>query len=212
MAGMQEILPGLYLGDYQAAGDLEALKQAGITHILIAAEECSARFPEQFTYKKVPIADSVQTDLGTCFGAAVEYVQQALRCGGKVLVHCTAGVSRSASLVIAYTMQEKQWGVVQALSWVRKKRPIVAPNPAFMRQLGAWEETVTGNRKNLRCGNCHTGLLSQSSSEDSFRLESLPADISEQFNCLFCVICGWQVGVKAEEGLLLLRSQLDPLE
>jgi len=40
---MQEILQGLYLGDYQAAGDLDALKQAGITHILIAAEECSAR-------------------------------------------------------------------------------------------------------------------------------------------------------------------------
>lgn len=206
MAGMQEILPGLHLGDYQAAGDLNALQQAGITHILIAAEECSARFPEQFTYKKVAIADSEQTDLGTCFESAVDYVRQALQSGGKVLVHCTAGVSRSASLVIAYVMQEKQWGVAQALSWVRAKRPIIAPNPAFMRQLEAWEETV----KNLRCGNCHAGL--QTSLEGSLRLEALSAEITEQFNCLFCAICGWQVGVRTEEGLLLLRSQLDPLE
>jgi len=211
---MQEILQGLYLGDYQAAGDLDALKQAGITHILIAAEECSARFPEQFTYKKVPIADSLQTNLGTCMEAAVEYVREALGSGGKVLVHCTAGVSRSASLVIAFVMQEKQWGVAQTLSWVREKRPIVAPNPAFMRQLGAWEETVTGRRKDLRCGNCHAGLQPrpEACSEDSFRLETVPTEITEQLNCLFCCICGWQVGVRTEAGILLLRSQLDAIE
>ena len=211
---MQEILPGLYLGDYQAASNLEVLKEAGITHILIAAQECSARFPEQFTYKKVGLADSLQTNLGTYFEEAVAYVRGAFEAGGKVLVHCAAGVSRSASLVVAYVMQEKQWGMAQALSWVREKRPIIAPNPAFMRQLGDWEETVTGRRKQLRCGNCQTGLDCQSevSAEDNIKLGSLPVCLTEQFNSLFCSICGWQVGMRTEEGLFLLRSQLDNRE
>lgn len=214
MTGMQEILPGLYLGDYQAASNLEVLKEASITHILIAAEECSARFPEQFTYKKVGIADSLQTSLGTYIQEALAYVRQAIEAGGKVLIHCAAGVSRSASLVIAYVMQEKQWGMAQALSWVREKRPVISPNPSFMRQLGEWEETVTGRRKQLRCGNCQTGLECQSEAwvEDSVKLESLPACLTEQFNSLFCFICGWQVGVRTDEGLFLLRSQLDNRE
>jgi protein-tyrosine phosphatase len=50
----------------------------------------------------------------------------------KVLVHCNAGVSRSASLVIAYFIREKKLGFQEALNLVKSKRPQIFPNTGFM--------------------------------------------------------------------------------
>lgn len=52
-----------------------------------------------------------------------------------MLVHCKMGVSRSASTVIAYAMKEYQWTLEQAYRHVQERRPIVHPNPGFMKQL-----------------------------------------------------------------------------
>jgi protein-tyrosine phosphatase len=52
---------------------------------------------------------------------------------GAVLVHCYAGVSRSATCVIAYLMQEKHMGFEEAFSFASKKRPVIFPNMGFQR-------------------------------------------------------------------------------
>lgn len=51
-----------------------------------------------------------------------------------------AGVSRSSSCVIAYLMQEHGLGMFDAMSFVRRKRPIIFPNPGFQRQLLDFEK------------------------------------------------------------------------
>ena len=51
--------------------------------------------------------------------------------GGGVLVHCFAGVSRSATCVIAYLMQEKEMSFEQAFSYASKRRPVIFPNMGF---------------------------------------------------------------------------------
>jgi hypothetical protein len=53
----------------------------------------------------------------------------------RALVHCRAGVSRSAAVVVAYVMHHKQWSLQQALDHVRARRPIVCPNRGFMQKL-----------------------------------------------------------------------------
>ena len=54
----------------------------------------------------------------------------------RVLVHCLAGVSRSATAVLAYLLFSKRASSVhEALDLVRKVRPVVYPNDGFMRQL-----------------------------------------------------------------------------
>lgn len=57
----------------------------------------------------------------------------------KCLVHCKMGVSRSASTVIAYAMKEYGWSLEKAYSFVKQKRNIAQPNPAFMKQLAEYE-------------------------------------------------------------------------
>ena len=59
--------------------------------------------------------------------------------GERVLVHCKMGVSRSASVVIAYAMKAYEWSLQQALEHVKSKRSCVHPNDEFMKQLEMYE-------------------------------------------------------------------------
>jgi dual specificity MAP kinase phosphatase len=58
--------------------------------------------------------------------------------GGKVLIHCYAGVSRSATITIAYLMQELGMPYSEAMKYVKSKRYFINPNDGFRRQLLAF--------------------------------------------------------------------------
>jgi protein-tyrosine phosphatase len=45
-----------------------------------------------------------------------------------VLVHCYAGVSRSASVCIAYLMKKFNWSLEKSLWFIKSKRRFVNPN------------------------------------------------------------------------------------
>ena len=68
--------------------------------------------------------------------------------GGKVLVHCVAGMSRSVSLVLAYLVQrEPRMRLAEALRLVKQKRTVVSPNPCFMEQLARFEVRRSGEKR-----------------------------------------------------------------
>lgn len=100
---MNKIADRLYLGNLQAASDMQALKQHNITHILTVAAGIKPLFPRDFTYKVINIADTSTSSLIRHFPAAISFIKEGISKGG-VLVHCFAGVSRSSSCVIAFLM------------------------------------------------------------------------------------------------------------
>lgn len=51
-----------------------------------------------------------------------------------------AGVSRSATLVIAYMMKRYRLSLKEAEQLVRSKRPFINPNPGFMKQLQLYDQ------------------------------------------------------------------------
>jgi protein-tyrosine phosphatase len=65
------------------------------------------------------------------FSTAISFIKEAISSGGTVFVHCYAGISRSASCVIAYLMQDQGMPFFEAMSYVRKRRHIVFPNFGF---------------------------------------------------------------------------------
>jgi hypothetical protein len=54
---------------------------------------------------------------------------------GCVFVHCHAGISRSATICIAYIMKIMQWNLSRAYEFVKERRPCISPNLHFMGQL-----------------------------------------------------------------------------
>lgn len=103
---MDKIIDRLYLGNLKGASELNALKAAGITHILQVASGIKPFFPKDLKYKVISVTDTSQSSLIRHFPAAISFIKEGMA-KGSVLVHCYAGVSRSASVVIAYLMQEK---------------------------------------------------------------------------------------------------------
>lgn len=50
-------------------------------------------------------------------------------------MHCHAGVSRSATLVIVYLMATQKWTPFQAFEFVRQQRERIKPNAGFWKQI-----------------------------------------------------------------------------
>lgn len=66
---------------------------------------------------------------------------------GCVFVHCHAGVSRSATVCIAYVMKHMQMDLTKSYDFVKQKRPCISPNLHFMGQLLEFEKQLTGKDK-----------------------------------------------------------------
>jgi len=64
--------------------------------------------------------------------------------GGNILVHCVAGVSRSASVVIAFLVKHRGKSLLEASLAVKEARPVVYPNWGFWRALRELEKRVRG--------------------------------------------------------------------
>lgn len=84
--------------------------------------------------------DSEYEDLLIHLPRACSFIQSALAQGGKVLVHCAMGVSRSPTVVCAYLMSTQRLSARAAIQYVRKRRPKIHPNYGFMKQLIAFGE------------------------------------------------------------------------
>jgi hypothetical protein len=85
-------------------------------------------------YKRLPIYDNTSQSLSVYLDGCVTFIKEG-HCHGKVLVHCAQGVSRSASVVLAFLMAELKMGLDEALAHCRRARPQVKPNDTFMQQL-----------------------------------------------------------------------------
>jgi dual specificity phosphatase 12 len=81
------------------------------------------------------VADEPSVRLNTHFKDATDYIRKSIQEGKNVLVHCFAGVSRSASIVIAYLMRFHKMDYNVAYNYVKSKRPWINPNYGFQGQL-----------------------------------------------------------------------------
>ncbi|KAJ4464627.1 protein-tyrosine phosphatase-like protein [Lentinula edodes] len=125
----------LFIGNLSAAVSSELRKQLGITHILSVCPE----FPSTgLNHLTIAVDDSEYEDLLIRLPEACRFIQNALNNGGKVLVHCVMGVSRSATVLSAYLMQSRKLNPSQALELIRTCRPCVQPNYGFLKQLDAF--------------------------------------------------------------------------
>lgn len=137
----------LYLSSLNALSP-DRLRQHGIT-LLVSAMIDSP--PSQLrnavlNSMHVVVEDMEGANLRAHFDRVGERIAAENRRGGRTLVHCMAGVSRSSSLILAYMMRHLNMSLADAYQHVRSIRPCIQPNPSFWRQLLDYEEHLRGSR------------------------------------------------------------------
>ncbi|XP_062372291.1 dual specificity protein phosphatase 19b [Sardina pilchardus] len=132
------IKPYILLSSQDAAQDIDTLRKYKVTHILNVAYGVENAFPDLFHCKTVTVLDVPETDITSYFPECFAFIDQARNQGGVALVHCNAGVSRSASVAIAYLMSRDTLPFQEAFDAVKAARPSVCPNPGFLTQLKSY--------------------------------------------------------------------------
>eukprot|EP00826_Nyctotherus_ovalis_P048353 TRINITY_DN5681_c0_g1_i1.p1 TRINITY_DN5681_c0_g1~~TRINITY_DN5681_c0_g1_i1.p1 ORF type:complete len:115 (-),score=6.30 TRINITY_DN5681_c0_g1_i1:44-388(-) len=96
-------------------------------------------------YCKIEVLDTLEDNLLPHFDPAADFIRSVIEAGKGVLVRCSAGVSRSTSVVIAYLMKWEKLKYDEAFRLVQSKRQIVDPNPSFVKQLKQYEQMLTSS-------------------------------------------------------------------
>ncbi|XP_049456788.1 dual specificity protein phosphatase 13-like isoform X2 [Epinephelus fuscoguttatus] len=159
---VNQVWPNLFIGNEVAARDKAALHSLGITHIVNAAHRppgtasffyvnTGPRFYRDMTvdYYGVEADDAIEFVLSPFFYPTARYIRAALGMGGRVFVHCLMGVSRSATLVLAYLMIVEGLRLQEAVAAVKPHRDI-CPNPGFLFQLRSLDMSLERERRRRR--------------------------------------------------------------
>ncbi|ORX36396.1 hypothetical protein BD324DRAFT_651636 [Kockovaella imperatae] len=200
------ILPFLYLGNLEHAGNAAMLSALSITHVVSVGESlinCAADTDPMYgqigentlsaAYRdgKIQVLDlnDVRDDgndpLRPIIARACEWIEAARLTGGKILVHCRVGVSRSASIVMAYMMQYHRLGLMDAYLVTRARRlnVLIQPNLRFYHELFGWEIELA--KRELDDPSCAFTSIPSSYGERSNAPMSLPVIVGRR-NILYC--------------------------
>ncbi|KAJ7217324.1 protein-tyrosine phosphatase-like protein [Mycena pura] len=134
---------GLYLGSMAAGHDVDLLREHHITHLVQVLKTPWAPQPDLhnagFACYRIDIEDDMTAALRPHLAEACNYIRTGIEGGENVLVHCQQGVSRSASIVIAYLIRDHHMTYDAAFDFVRTRRQCIRPNSGFVEALREWE-------------------------------------------------------------------------
>uniref|UniRef100_A0A8W8JJ05 Protein-tyrosine-phosphatase n=1 Tax=Magallana gigas TaxID=29159 RepID=A0A8W8JJ05_MAGGI len=144
-SALSEITENLYLSGIGGI-NAENLQAAKITHVInMAVELDEYSYPDlDLQIHKFSLRDSVDEDIYIRLEECVQLIDDIQKDGGRILVHCVAGVSRSATVCIAYLVKIHQISLRDAYQHVLECRNVVFPNNGFWRALIQYEACVRG--------------------------------------------------------------------
>ena len=130
------------MGSAVAAKNKQLLIDNGITHILAIGWNLEKHFEDEFEYLLInKIEDSPECIILNQFAVSFNFIEDCFnKKNGKLFVHCHKGLSRSATIVIAYEMYKNKTDFDTVLHEIRKNRSFIMPNIGFQAQLKQFEE------------------------------------------------------------------------
>ena len=148
---INEIIPNLYISNWEQSDNPNVLKSKNIKAIITLETMDKSNNILDF-YKKngidhmyIYIKDTPDMNIFEHFDETYDFINKHISNGDNVLVHCRAGVSRSAAIIINYLVRKTyETNKVEIcpckllnniLEYVKQKRPVVNPNNGFMKQL-----------------------------------------------------------------------------
>ncbi|VDD95927.1 unnamed protein product [Enterobius vermicularis] len=141
-ARISELIPGLMICGVSEL-TLDNMLKHRVSHIVNATSEVpNFRFLGNIQRTKLWYDDTPQTYIFPDLDLVTDQIHSIIHDGGRVLVHCVAGVSRSATVCLAYLMKYHCRSLRDAYHLMCRTRLRVRPNIGFWRQLIAYEQSV----------------------------------------------------------------------
>lgn len=152
LAYPSQITDYLFLSGVDCLENETFFREQKVTHVISVMKnppDIVTKYPhvEQLT---ISIHDSPEEDIQCHFKTVFEFINKAKNNKSTILIHCEKGISRSASMVIAWLLHEKNNQNLQAsyadiFKDLSKKRAVIAPNPGFSKQLQAFANSLNLN-------------------------------------------------------------------
>lgn len=151
---ISEVLPGkLYITNWRGAADVGEVSRRGITHVAaVGAEFVDDVDPAgSLTYWTKDIVDDEDEaeKMIPILHEGTDFIHAALTSGGVVLVHCAAGASRSATIVLAYLLIHAGYTLFNAFDLLHSRRRATWPNDGFMASLISLEQELHGGSSTI---------------------------------------------------------------
>lgn len=129
-APAHEILPGLWLGNKAASQDIEFLRGNQITAIFNCTKDIPFKQgvnPAMHQYR-IPLDDNMQADelrnLEHWSWEVAYKIAKERSAGNRILVHCYAGMQRSAASIAIYLIATYRCTTDEAIVFLKQKRPV----------------------------------------------------------------------------------------
>lgn len=129
-----EVHPGIFVGCHDAVRTPDFCERNNIGVILNMAYEIDYEPWDGVFLAKVGIDDGVVAPVGAFEKAALE-IHLARKQDKRIIIHCAAGISRSATAALTYLMLYEAMGFYDILDQMRKARPQINPHPHLIRSL-----------------------------------------------------------------------------
>jgi hypothetical protein len=134
---INKIDEGVYIGNEEARRLVAEYNIGYVIRLTTEVEMAETRIdlPTGVKERIFFIVDDRSRLIEPIIRVCIDLIDEHLGTGAGVLVHCQAGISRSASVVIGLIMKSKKMKALDALKYVENRRPCVQPNPGFWREL-----------------------------------------------------------------------------
>ena len=142
--------------DRDMVGELmEAANKSVNLAMVLAAEDINKRSQEiqewihetelqHIEYLQVPLRDDENENLLRHISDAYAFMKR-FKSQNSIMVHCNAGISRSAAIICAFLMMDMKYSLDKALEMVKSARSQASPNPGFLKQLKVLEVMLHNN-------------------------------------------------------------------
>jgi len=152
---VNQIFASVFLGNYDALRSVDASKGNNpnkFTRVISVTtqdpnttdEFVRVSIPEHIArmVMKVHDEEAAWIELETHFERLFQFIDDARIAKENILIHCTQGQSRSATVLLAYIMNRFHVSLQDALTFVKTRRFLVEPIPALLARLSQYEKSL----------------------------------------------------------------------
>ena len=129
----------IFLGAVEHSMNTKFITENNIQTIICVMKEepyhKNTEFGKNINFLHIPIYDSSTENITNYFEQSINFINENISQKKNILVHCQMGISRSATILIAYLIRERKMSHSDAFMYIKERRGQVEPNIGFLSAL-----------------------------------------------------------------------------